>query len=255
MHPESQARGSLSARAIASSTSLQPSAPHSRRGARHIWLHVLGIPGAIALLAWLASTTGLDRTVSDLFYDPSLTNFPAHDDFWLELFGHRLAKAAIWIVAIAVLVAAVGAGRLWPGRSERHALWLALLAMALGPAIVYLLKHTTGHHCPWDLKAYGGFANITFSWFVAPSDAGHCFPSGHASAGYSLVALAFLGDAVDRPRLACGGFIAAFVFGAAFSVVRVMQGAHFVSHNLWAAAIDWCAAALVFTPLFLRASR
>ena len=136
-----------------------------------------------------------------------------------------------------------------------RALWIALLAMAFGPAIIFLLKHTTSHHCPWDLKAYGGFANATFDWFVAPIDAGRCFPSGHASAGYSLVAIAFLGNAIDRPRWACGGLIAAIVCGAAFSIVRVMQGAHFVSHNLWSAAIDWCAAALVFTPLFFSANQ
>jgi membrane-associated PAP2 superfamily phosphatase len=124
--------------------------------------------------------------------------------------------------------------------------------MALGPAIVYLLKQTTGHHCPWDLKAYGGFADVNLDWFVGGADAGHCFPSGHASAGYSLITLAFLGHATDRPWLARGGLIAAIVIGTAYSAIRVAQGAHFVSHNLWAAAIDWWAAALVFTPLLLR---
>ena len=37
---------------------------------------------------------------------------------------------------------------------QRQALIVAVFAMALGPAIVYLLKQTTGHHCPWDLKMY-----------------------------------------------------------------------------------------------------
>jgi len=218
-------------------------------------LHVVLIPGGLALLAWLAASSGIDRVVSDLFYAPSLAHFPAHDNFWLELFGHRIAKAGIWIVAIGVLVAAVGAARIWPAApaGARRALWVALLAMALGPAIVFLLKQTTSHHCPWDLKAYGGFADATFDWFVAPVDAGHCFPSGHASAGYSVVALGFLAKAVDRPRLAWGALIGAVVLGSAFSAVRIVQGAHFVSHNLWAAGIDWCAAALVFTPLFAGA--
>jgi membrane-associated PAP2 superfamily phosphatase len=215
-----------------------------------VWLHVALIPAALGLLGWLASTSGIDRTISNFFYDPAVAHFPAHDNFWLDLFGHRIAKAAIWIVAICVLVAAVGAKRVWPaGAGTRRALWIALFAMALGPTLVFLLKQTTGHHCPWDLTAYGGFANATFDWFVAPIDAGHCFPSGHASAGYSLVALAFLGKALDRPRFACGALIATVVVGTAFSAVRVVQGAHFVSHNVWAAAIDWCAAALVFTPL------
>jgi len=216
---------------------------------------VVAIPSAFALLAWTASSSGFDRTISDVFYDASLREFPAHHNFWLELFGHRVAKAAIWIVALAVLVAAVVAPRIWPRKDQQRALWVALPAMGVGPAIVYLLKQTTGQHCPWDLKAYGGFADATSKWFVASVDAGHCFPSGHASAGYALIALAFLGTAMGRPRLAYGGLAAAVLVGAAFSAVRVAQGAHFVSHNLWSAAIDWSAAALVFTPLLKRASR
>lgn len=218
----------------------------------HVGLHAAAIPLALALLAWLAASTGFDQSVSDLFYDASLARFPAHDSFWLELLGHRIAKDAIWIVAIGLLAAAIGVGRLRQTPVERRAIWIALLAMALGPTIVYLLKHTTGHHCPWDLKTYGGFAEYNFDWFVAAADAGRCFPSGHSSAGYSLITLYFLGHAIDRPRLARNGLIAAVVVGTAFGAVRVAQGAHFISHNLWSAAIDWCAAALVFTPLLWR---
>lgn len=43
----------------------------------------------------------------------------------------------------------------------------------------------------------------------------------------------------------------ALVAGSLFSVVRMAQGAHFLSHNLWSAAIDWWVAALVFSPLLL----
>ena len=234
------------------STTAWFSARSRTRGSRHVWLHVVLVPLGIALSAWLASQTGFDRAVSDAFYDVSLARFPAHESFWLELLGHRIAKAAIWIIAIGLLGAAIGTGRTWPSPKQRQALIVAVFAMALGPAIVYLLKQTTGHHCPWDLKAYGGFADVNLQWFVGPADAGRCFPSGHASAGYSLITLAFLGHATDRPWLARGGLFAAIVVGTTYSAIRVAQGAHFVSHNLWAAAIDWWAAALVFTPLLLR---
>lgn len=210
------------------------------------------VPLALALLALLASFSGFDRAVSDLFYDASLARFPAHNSYWLEMLGHRVAKLAIWIVALGMLAVALATGRIRQTAHEQRAIGLALLAMALGPMIVSALKHTTGHHCPWDLQAYGGFADFSHEWFVAPVDAGRCFPSGHASAGFALIALYFLGHAIDRPRLARNGLIAAIVVGTAFSAVRVAQGAHFVSHNLWAAAIDWSAAALVFTPLLAR---
>ena len=223
--------------------------------ARQMWLHVAFIPLVLALLALLASSAGFDQIVSDYFYDASSARFPAHDSYWLELFGHRVAKGAIWIVAIGMLAAAIGIGRFQQAPDNRVAIWTALFAIALGPAIVYVLKQTTGHHCPWDLKAYGGFAEYNFQWFVAAADAGHCFPSGHSSAGYSLIAFYFLGRAVDRPGLALRGMIAAILVGTTFSAVRVVQGAHFLSHSLWAAAIDWAAAATVFTLLPLRKQR
>ncbi|HVG05289.1 MAG TPA: phosphatase PAP2 family protein [Burkholderiaceae bacterium] len=215
---------------------------------------VIFVPLALALLALFASQSGLDRLVTDLFYDASRARFPLRDSEWLELFGHRAAKYAIWIIALGILVIAFGSERSRVGDHERRAVGLALLAMALGPMIVAALKHTTGHHCPVDLRLYGGFADASHAWFVAPIDAGHCFPSGHASAGYTLFALYFLGHALDRPRLARTGLFSAIVVGTAFSAVRVVQGAHFFSHNLWAAMIDWCAAALAFNSL-LRGKR
>ena len=100
-----------------------------------------------------------------------------------------------------------------------------------------------------DLKRFGGYADFASSWFVSAADVGCCFPSGHAAAGFSLIALAFAGLAMGNRKLRSAGLTAALFAGSAFSVVRIAQGAHFLSHNLWSAAIDWCAAALVFAPL------
>ena len=208
-------------------------------------------------LRWFCSpglphTAAWTRTVTELFYDTSLARFPAHDSYWLELLGHRAAKISIWVIALGTLTATFATERIRHNPHEQRAIVIAVFAMAFGPMIVSALKYTTSHHCPWDLRAYGGFADVSRDWFVAAADAGRCFPSGHASAGFALISLYFLGQAIDRPRVARVGLIAAIVVGTAFSAVRVIQGAHFVSHNLWAAAIDWFAAALVFTPLLAR---
>ena len=210
------------------------------------------VPLALVLFASLASHSGLDRTVTDFFYDAELARFPAHDSYWLELLGHRVAKISIWVIALGTLAAAFTTERIRQSPHEQRAIVLAVLAMAFGPMMVSALKYSTSHHCPWDLRAYGGFADVSRDWFVAAADAGRCFPSGHASAGFALISLYFLGHAIDRPGVARAGLIAAIVIGTGFSAVRVIQGAHFVSHNLWAAAIDWFAAALVFTPLLAR---
>lgn len=214
-------------------------------------MHLAIVPLALISLAWLAAYSGLDRAVTELFYDASTGRFPARSSFWLELLGHRVAKISIWAIAFGTLTAAFATERVRQSPYEQRAIAVSVLGMALGPMIVSALKNATSHHCPWDLRAYGGFADSSHHWFVSSADAGRCFPSGHASAGFALIALYFLGHTLDRPRVARIGLIAAIVIGTGFSAVRVAQGAHFLSHNLWAAAIDWFAATLVFLPLLI----
>ncbi|ELN4741044.1 phosphatase PAP2 family protein [Escherichia coli] len=64
------------------------------------------------------------------------------------------------------------------------------------------------------------------------------WPGGHAAAGFALFALFFaLRD--RRPNVAHVALIAATSLGTLFSLVRMAQGAHFFSHNLWTALLCW----------------
>src|SRR5262249_46315616 len=127
--------------------------------------------------------------------------------------------------------------------------------MATGPTVVVALKGLNSYHCPWDLREFGGAADFVTNWFVSAAEVGHCFPGGHAAAGFCLVALYFLACELERPRLARIALTGTLIAGVGFSVVRMAQGAHFLSHNLWAAAICWAMAALAFLPLHLQRSR
>jgi membrane-associated PAP2 superfamily phosphatase len=212
-------------------------------------VHALLVPGAFALAAVACARLGVDRAVSDLVFDPVQGAFPARTWPLLELFGHRIAKSAVLALWLALLAAAAVAPWVSHLSAHRRVLWATVAALAAGPLIVVALKGINSHPCPWDLKRYGGLADASAVWFVPPSEAGRCFPSGHASGGFSLVALAFAARAVGRRRLAVIGLALALGAGVLAGAVRVAQGAHFVGHNLWSAAIAWCAAALVFAPL------
>jgi membrane-associated PAP2 superfamily phosphatase len=208
-------------------------------------------------VASAAAFGGLDRSLADLFFDDVSSRFPLRSHLGLELIGHHLGKSAVVIVWVGLFAVAVAAHWLETLRPWRALLWATVAAMATGPAIVVALKSTTGFACPWDLRRYGGFAAEATSWFVAPVNAGHCFPAGHSAGGFSLFAFVFAARAIDRPTLAGIAFWVALTVGTAFSAVRIAQGAHFLSHTLWAAAIDWLAAGVVFLVLhrFLPAHR
>lgn len=219
-----------------------------------VW-HGLAWPLMLALLATWLRHSGWDERISALFFDAHAQHFMAGREGWVEWLGHRLAKSVVLTAWLLVLAAALAACLpAWPAAwaRSRPVLWASALAMGLGPALVAGLKDINTHVCPWSLTGFGGTAAYSAQWFVPLADAGRCFPGGHAAGGFSLVALMFAGRALQWPALERRGLWLALGVGSLFSLVRMAQGAHFLSHNLWSAAIDWCVAALVFSPLLLR---
>ena len=142
------------------------------------------------------------------------------------LFGHHFAAIA-------------GAGPL-VGPILAAQMGYLVLALGLSTSIVSPLKTLTGVHCPWSLSEFGGTEMFTplLAERAPTLKPGRCWPGGHASAGFSLLALYFvLRD--RRPRLAHIALGVALALGTLMSAGRVMQGAHFASHNLWTLLFDW----------------
>jgi len=200
----------------------------------------------LALLAWVAHATDLDHLLAQAAFDPVQRTFPGRDWKLLGLVGHQLAKSAVWIVWFVLFAVSVASLRLASLAPRRRVLWATTAAMAAGPALVSTLKLYTGPRCPWDLADFGGTAVATSDWLVRSAEAGRCFPGGHASGGFSLLAIYFAGVMLAAPRLRRVGLVAALGAGVAFSAVRMVQGAHFLSHNLWSAFFVWTVAMMIF---------
>jgi membrane-associated PAP2 superfamily phosphatase len=107
--------------------------------------------------------------------------------------------------------------------------------------------------CPWSLQAFGG--QEVYSGLLEPRPAtakpGRCWPGGHASAGFSLMALFFALRDI-RPRTARACLVFAITLGSVFSLGRMLQGAHFFSHNLWTFLFDWLICTLCYWLLLYR---
>ncbi|HSC81377.1 MAG TPA: phosphatase PAP2 family protein, partial [Chitinolyticbacter sp.] len=133
-------------------------------------------------------------------------------------------------------------------RPWRRRLEWSVLGMALASGCVTLLKLRSPHHCPWDLAEYGGYAPhlALFEALPAGIAPGHCFPAGHASGGFALLAFHFaLRD--RHPRWARIAAIGALVLGWIMGWAQTMRGAHFVSHTLWSAWWSWMVLLLLYT--------
>jgi len=212
-----------------------------------------GIPALLAVAVLGAfESTDLDRRIQDLFYDPVARVFP-HRIHWLfETTIHDFAKLVLIALGSALLAASLLSYRRASLAAWRWPLLYGLLCLALCPIAVRELKHDTGIHCPRSLAIYGGSEPYVRIFDARPPgyEPGHCWPGGHASGGFALMALYFVFRR-RRPRLALFCLLGGFLYGFVLGLGRVVYGAHFVSHNLWAAAICW-ALSLALYELVLR---
>lgn len=200
---------------------------------------LLWLLASLLLLLWLERFPMLDLRLQALFFDPASGHFPLQNAGWLDLLNHKLAKYLI--VATGVVLGIAG----WRRRDYRQL--LAVAVMLLATALVSWLKQKSAHSCPWDLQAFGGHASRFGLFDAVPADAGpgRCFPGGHASAGFSLLALGYW-LRPSRPALARRLFWLGGSAGMLMGLGQMLRGAHFLSHNLWSGWLVWLACCLLF---------
>ena len=220
--------------------------PHWRPDAR-FWLLHLALPMALAIVA----LTALERTTADLWLADRWFALEgrhwAWRDHWLAYdVIHHHGKQAIIALGL-MLLASIALGFRNPrlGRWRRPMAYL-LTSMALLPAVIASSKRLSPVPCPWDLSRYGGESvyQRTFEYAAGPTGVGHCFPSGHASGGFALLALYFATLLyARRPALM---LLPGLLTGWVFALGQQARGAHFLSHDLWSLALCWFAALGLF---------
>ena len=202
------------------------------------WL-CLGLPLLMMALLLVLPTTGIDFAITQYFYTPGV-GFAGKHSYLLENILHERAKQAVILLGLLALAGLMASFFYRPWHWLRLPLGYLVLSISLSSSVVTPLKVVTGVHCPWDLAEFGGSETITplLSARAPTEHPGKCWPGGHASSGFIFFALYFvLRD--RRPHQAKAALVFALALGSLFSIGRVMQGAHFLSHNLWTALFDW----------------
>lgn len=218
--------------------------------AAYLLTHVAGVTLILACLAGWVQASGLDMRIARTLFDPLLDDFPLHGSRWLELLGHRLVLALPICVGLAAAGIAAGSFRIPAWRRWRGAALAVAATCLAGQLLINQLKHHTMLPRPYDLQTLGGYTPYPVHWWTwARARAGGALPSGHAGAGYALLSLYFAGWALGRPAWRWSGLAIGVAAGVGFSVVRVVQGAHFLSQTIWSAALMWLLAAVFFYPV------
>lgn len=204
--------------------------------------------GLLAAVFALFEFTPLDLWVQDRLFD-------FQRGVWLidgsEPVGRTLfytgPKAAIIAFGVLLLVSLVSPAR-WRTRlpvafSSRRRGWVLFLAMGLVPALIGWCKSATNVFCPSEIRRYGGdvpYVRVLERYPAEdrPLRRGRCFPGGHASGGFALLALA--GLARDR-RGQWLGIGIGLTAGSLMGFYQMAKGAHYLSHTLITALVAWIA--------------
>ena len=192
----------------------------------------------LCLLAWDAS--GLDLVLAHWF--GTTQGFALRDHWLFTTVLHEGARRLSWLLVVGLSLAVW-----WPvGVLRQLDRWQRLqlvVSILLGLALVVAIKRISSTSCPWDLAEFGGLARYVSHWRFGLVDGGgaHCFPAGHASAGFAFVGGYFV--LRDRaPRAARIWLATALTAGLVLGVSQQMRGAHFMSHTLWTAWLCWTVA-------------
>jgi len=208
---------------------------------RCVWFtHLLLSLVFAVLMALVYPVLQLDRYVTDLFFDANLQQFPLKHHPLFEQWAHTNLKWQMVSIALGSLLVSGAAYWVRALKPYQSALFWVFVGMVVSTTVVAILKHYNQHGCPWDLAIYGG--NLPFFELFSnpPSDmeAGRCFPAGHPSGGFALLAFYF---AFMRswPRFADRMLWLALFSGLLMGFVQIMRGAHFLSHVLWSGWVVW----------------
>jgi membrane-associated PAP2 superfamily phosphatase len=202
----------------------------------HFWLPVV----LAGFMAFLYPITALDSNLIAAYFDANTHSFLLKHHYVLENIMHTGVKKCLIFITLLVLalwLTSFVAARFKPYR--RQLLW-TFAAMLLSSAAVSVLKHFSIHGCPYDLLPYGGELPYLPLFASLPDGVamGKCFPGGHASGGFALMAFYF-GFKETHRNFALFMLRAGLLLGFVMGWAQMMRGAHFLSHNIWSGLVVW----------------
>jgi len=193
----------------------------------------------LAAVVGVAMTTAMDVRISDALFAAGGGAWPLPHAGWTRALGYEGPKYAVIAFALVLIAGLVRPNLLRSIRLERREAAYLLVCLALVPATIGALRAESGIACASQLVRYGGelpdwLGHFMVSKLLADNGLHGCFPSGHASGGFALLALGML----DRkPAVRRGLWLFALLYGSWMGAYQLLRGAHFLSHVLASALI------------------
>jgi membrane-associated PAP2 superfamily phosphatase len=218
-----------------------PDAPSSRLD-RTLW-------PAVVLLGWglwYFQVSDADLAVQDYLFDFQKGEWLVDKEAWWPTFlFHKLPKWLVIAFGVFLMLRVYVAPRwrrwAWFRPAPMAQAWVVVLCLGVTPLVVSILKANTHVFCPWDIQRYGGKEEYLKTWtkYDPPRPAeqcGNCWPAGHASGGFALVAAASLAT-TRRGRMR--GTLLGLTVGWIMGGYQMLKGAHYLSDTMVTMLLAW----------------
>ena len=205
---------------------------------RHTELAMGGLGLALSI-ALFTLWPELDWVVSHSFFDAATQRFAANP----SVFVHAVYVATPWLSRIGFVLACLAwwwlrtSGQAWAKAWRRRLLaWLIMAVLGLGLVVDWGLKDNVGRPRPEQVQMFGGSKPFVPAFELSSHCDVNCgFVSGHAAAGFSLMAWGMWSAWPRRKRWVAIGSAVGLLIGG----VRMAQGGHFLSDVVFAGWAVW----------------
>ena len=159
----------------------------------------------------------------------------------MKFFFYNGAKNTLLIFAIIILFSLIFFRKNTLIKEYKKGLIIVLLSAIFVPLMIGSLKAISNTPCPCNIVNFNGVypdIKVFDSYpkdFVQPSKA-KCWPAGHASGGFALMALFFLFKTPINQKRA---LIIGLVVGWSMGTYKMLLGDHFLSHTIITMMMAW----------------
>lgn len=197
----------------------------------------------IGIIIFFGLNSSVDVWVQNHFY-----NFQTHQ--WIIVRGERpwldfilydgIKKFLIVCYSLLLIGLIVGYKLRWIRRYRREIIIMVLSGIFV-PMTIVALKTATNVPCPRDWQMYGGEYPHVGVFDSYPKDFCQqsrirCWPAGHASFGFSLLALIAISRTKRQQWIA---FSLSMTTAWSMGLYKILKGDHFFSHTLIAMVMGW----------------
>lgn len=195
----------------------------------------------IAVIA-LFQFSNLDIFVQSFFYDFDKKSWLIDkNEPILKFFFYDGIKNLLLFFGVVILLSLIFFRKNSLIQEYKKGLIIVLLSAIFVPVIIGSLKAITNTPCPCNIVYFNGTypeKKVFDSYpkdFVQKSKV-KCWPAGHASGGFALMALFFL---FKTPRNQKRALVAALIIAWSMGTYKMLLGDHFISHTVITMLMAW----------------